>query len=117
MAVRTSTRLAPLPPETFRGKVAHLTVACCLVLSGALFIVSSWDEVNCVAGEFTSSGPCGVGLVFGGALLVAGIVLAFIGGIVLFRAARRHIDAEGGDGWWTGQAIVVMISGLLLGLL
>jgi hypothetical protein len=117
MAVRTSTRLAPLPPETFRAKVAHITVGCCMLLSGALFIVSSWDEVNCVTGEFTSSGPCGVGLVFGGTLLVVGIFLVLIGGIVLFRAARRHVDAEGGDGWWAGQAFVVMISGVLLGLL
>jgi hypothetical protein len=117
MAERTSTRLAPLPPETFRGKVAHVTVGCCMVLSGALFIASSWDEVNCVAGEFTSSGPCGVGLVFGGTLLVAGIFLAFIGSIVLFRAVRRHVDPEGGNGWWAGQAIVVMICGVLLGLL
>jgi hypothetical protein len=117
MAVRTSTRLAPLPSETFRGKVAHVTVASCLVLSGALFIVSSWDEVNCVAGEFTSSGPCGVGLVWGGTLLSVGIFLAIIGGIALFRAARRHVDADGGDGWWVGQAIVVMICGVLLGLL
>ncbi|HJX08095.1 MAG TPA: hypothetical protein VJ736_08500 [Actinomycetota bacterium] len=117
MAVRTSPRLAALPPETFRAKVAHLTVASCLVLCGSLFIVSSWDEVNCVAGEVTSSGPCGVALVWGGTLLAVGIFLLFIGGIVLFRAARRHVDPDGGDGWRVGQAIVVMICGVLLGLL
>jgi hypothetical protein len=88
-----------------------------LVLSGVLFIVSSWDEVNCVAGEFTSSGPCGVGLVFGGTLLVVGIFLTLIGSIVLFRAVRRPVDADGGDGWRAGQAFVVMICGALLGLL
>jgi hypothetical protein len=88
-----------------------------LLLSGALFIVSSWDEVNCVSGEFTSSGPCGVGLVWGGTLVAVGIILALVGGIVLFRAARRHVDPEGGDGWWVGQAIVVMICGVLMGLL
>ena len=88
-----------------------------MLLSGALFIVSSWDEVNCVAGEFTSSGPCGVGLVWGGTLLSVGILLAIIGGIALFRAARRHVDADGGDGWRVGQAVVVMICGVLLGLL
>ena len=54
---------------------------------------------------------------FGGTLLVVGIFLAFIGSIVLFRAARRHVDADGGDGWWVGQAFVVMICGAVLGLL
>jgi hypothetical protein len=92
-------------------------VASCFVLSGALFIVSSWDEVNCVAGEVTSSGPCGVALVWGGTLLTLGFFLLLIGGIMLFRATRRHVDVDGGDGWWVGQAIVVMACGGLVGVL
>src|SRR6476646_8016309 len=123
MATRTSKRLAPLPPESFRAKVAHVTVASCMLLSGLLFLVSAWDEVNCVSGEVTSSGPCGIALTWGGTLLAVGFFMALIGSILLFRALRRHVAEadiaarDVAEGWWTGQAVVVMICGVLLGLL
>lgn len=88
-----------------------------MLACGVLFIASTWDEVNCVAGEATSSGPCGVGIVWGASLISVGIVLVLIGGIVLFRATRRSVDRDGGDGWRVGQGFVVMICGLLVGLL
>src|SRR6476659_4420875 len=117
MTARISTRFPPPPPETLRGKVAHLTVAVCMVLCGALFIVSAWDEVDCVAGEFTSSGPCGIGIVAGGSLVVIGILLVIVGGIVLSRAIRRPVSEGAADGWRVGQAIVVMACGALLALM
>ena len=88
-----------------------------MVLSGALFVVSAWDEVDCVAGEFTSSGPCGIGIVAGGSLVVIGILLVIVGGIVLSRAIRRPVSEEAADGWRVGQAIVVMACGALLALM
>jgi len=106
-----------MPPETLRAKVAHVTVASCMVLCGALFIVSAWDEVNCVAGESTSSGPCGIGLTSGVSLVAVGIFLLIIGAIVLYRSIRRPVSEEGGDGWRVGQGFVVMICGVLLALL
>jgi len=111
-----STRFPPLPAESLRGKVAHVTVAACLLACGGLFITSAWDEVNCVAGEFTSSGPCGVSIVWGGSLISVGIVLVIIGCIAMVRAARRPIDEDGGDGWRVGQGFSVMICGALLAL-
>jgi hypothetical protein len=79
---------------------------------------SAWDEVSCVAGEMTSSGPCGVGLTAAGTLVVVGIGLLLIGSIVLIRGVRRPIgDRDSGDGWRTGQAIVVMASGAILALM
>lgn len=117
MTARISTRFPPPPPETLRGKVAHLTVAGCLLVCGALFVVSAWDEVDCVAGEFTSSGPCGIGIVAGGSLVVIGILLVIVGCIVLSRAMRRPVSDEAGDGWRVGQAIVVMACGALLALM
>ena len=75
-----------------RGKVAYLTMAVCWVLCGALFVVSAWDEVDCVAGEFTSSGPCGIGIVAGGSLVVIGVMLVIVGCIVLSRAIRRPVS-------------------------
>jgi hypothetical protein len=88
-----------------------------MVACGALFIVSAWDEVNCVAGEFTSSGPCGIGLTSGVSLVAIGIFLLVIGGIVLYRSIRRPVSDEGGDGWRVGQGFVVMICGVLMALL
>jgi hypothetical protein len=117
MAGSMSTRFPPLPPETLRAKVAHVTIASCMVLRGGLFIVSSWDDVNCVAGEITSSGPCGVGLTAGGSLLVIGIFLFLIGAVVLFRALRRPVSEEAADGWRVGAGFVVMLCGALVGLL
>jgi hypothetical protein len=87
-----------------------------MLACGGLFIASSWDEVNCVAGESTSSGPCGVSIVWGGSLISLGIALVLIGCIAMVRAARRPIDPDGGDGWRIGQAFVVMTCGALLAL-
>ncbi|HJX07019.1 MAG TPA: hypothetical protein VJ736_03020 [Actinomycetota bacterium] len=100
-----------------RSKVAHVTVASCLLGSGLLFVASAWDEVDCVAGEFTSSGPCGIGIVAGGSLVVVGIVLMIIGAIVLYRGVRRPVSEDAGDGWRVGQAVVVMACGALLALM
>jgi len=118
MTAAISTRFPPLPPETLRAKAAHLTVGGCMVAIAGLFLWSAWDEVNCVAGEMTSSGPCGIGLTSGGTLAVVGIGLLLIGGIVLFRGLRRPIgDRDAGDGWRIGQAVVVMVSGAVLALM
>jgi hypothetical protein len=88
-----------------------------MVVCGALFIVSAWDEVNCVAGEVTSSGPCGIGLTSGASLVAIGIFLLIVGGIVLSRAIRRPVSEDSGDGWRVGQGFVVMICGVLMALL
>jgi hypothetical protein len=88
-----------------------------MVACGALFVVSAWDEVDCVAGEFNSSGPCGIGIVAGGSLVVIGIILVIVGCIVVYRGVRRPVSEEAGDGWRVGQAIVVMACGALVALM
>jgi hypothetical protein len=117
MAAAISTRFPPLPPETLQAKAAHLTVAVCLLACGALFLVSSWDEVTCVAGEFTSSGPCGIAIISGASLIAVGAALLIVGCIMLVRGLRRPVAVEAGDGWRIGQAVVVMVCGALLGLM
>jgi hypothetical protein len=94
-----------------------VTVGVCMLAGGGLFIVSAWDELNCVAGELTSSGTCGIGLTSAATLVVVGIFLVLIGGIVLFRAIRRPVNEDGGDGWRVGQAVLVMICGALTALM
>lgn len=86
-------------------------------MCGGLFLTSAWDEVDCVAGEFTSSGPCGIGIVAGGSLVVVGILLLIVGCIVLYRGVRRPVNEDGGEGWRIAQAIVVMGCGALVGLM
>jgi hypothetical protein len=89
-----------------------------MVVIGGLFLWSAWDEVNCVAGEMTSSGPCGFGLTAGGTLAVVGIALLLIGCIVLIRGVRRPVgDRDAADGWRIGQAVLVMVSGAVLALM
>jgi hypothetical protein len=117
MTTSMSTRFPPLPPESLRGKAAHVTVALCMLACGGLFIVSAWDELNCVAGEVTSSGACGIALTSAATLVVVGIFFLLIGGIVLFRAIRRPVNEDGGDGWRVAQAIVVIICGVLMALM
>jgi hypothetical protein len=117
MTASISTRFPPLPPETLRAKAAHLTVAGCFLVCGALFLVSSWDEVNCVAGEITSQGPCGVAITYGASLITAGIGLLIAGCIMMVRGLRRPVDPGGSEGWRSGQAILVMVCGALLALL
>jgi hypothetical protein len=73
--------------------------------------------VTCVAGEFTSSGPCGIGIYIAGSLITVGIFLLIIGAIVLYRAIRRPVDEDAGEGWRVGQGVVVMICGALLALM
>jgi hypothetical protein len=117
MTASISTRFPPLPPETLRAKAAHLTVAGCFLACGALFVVSSWDEVTCVAGEVTSQGPCGVAIIDGASLMTVGIGLLIVGCIIVVRGLRRPVDPDGGDGWRSGQAMLVMVCGALLALL
>jgi uncharacterized membrane protein HdeD (DUF308 family) len=88
-----------------------------MLVCGVLFVVSAWDELNCVAGEFTSSGPCGIAITAAGSLVVIGIFLVIIGGIVLYRAIRRPVNEDGGDGWRAAQGFIVMLCGALMGLL
>jgi hypothetical protein len=112
-----STRFPPLPGETLRAKAAHLTVGACFVLGAVVFMWSAWDELTCVAGEITSNGPCGIGVGAAGFIFPAGVCLAVVGVIVLVRAMRRPIDADASDAWRTGQALVVIASGIAIGLM
>lgn len=112
-----STRFPPLPGETLRAKAAHLTVGGCFVLGAVVFVWSAWDELTCVAGEITSNGPCGIGVGAAGFIFPAGVGFAVVGVIVLMRAMRRPVDADASDAWRTGEALVVIASGIMIGLM
>ena len=112
-----STRFPPLPAETLRAKAAHLTVGACFLLGGVVFMWSAWDELTCVAGEATSNGPCGIGVFASGFIFPTGVCLTVVGVIVLVRALRRPVDADASDAWRTGEALVVIASGIAIGLM
>jgi hypothetical protein len=88
-----------------------------MVVSAVSFITSAWDEAGCVAGEYTSSGPCGIEIVAAEWLVVIGLFLLIIGCIVLYRGIRRPVGEDAADGWRVGQAVVVMICGVLMSLM
>jgi hypothetical protein len=117
MTTTISTRFPPLPPETLRAKAAHLTVGACFLLGAVVFLWSSWDELTCVAGENTSSGPCGIALPPAGGVLLVGVALAVTGVIVVSRGVRRPVDPEGSGGWRVGQGFVVIACGMVMGLM
>lgn len=94
-----------------------MTVGICFALGAVVSLWSSWDEFTCVAGETTSTGPCGIGLQAAGAMFLGGATFAILAFIVLERASRRPVDAEGGNGWRVGQGFLVIACGVLLGLM
>lgn len=112
-----STRFPPLPGETLRAKAGHLCVGLCFLLGGVVFLWSASDELTCVAGEAVSNGPCGIGIGAAGFIFPAGAILAVVGAIVLARALRRPIDGDASDAWRVGEALVVMVSGVMIGLM
>lgn len=117
MAGTISTRFPQLPPETLQAKASQITIGGCLLLGGAAAAVASWDMVDCVAGEYTSSGPCGIGIVAGGGVLFVGLITLVAGAIVLVRGLRRPVDPAGGDGWRLGPGFLVIVCGFVMALM
>ena len=117
MAVEISTWFPPLPPETLRGKAAHLSVSLCFITGGVVLLWSAWDELTCVAGEATSNGPCGVAIGLAGFVFPTGAAFTFIGVIALWRALRRPITSDGSDAWRIGEALVVIASAIVIALM
>ena len=87
------------------------------MLGGVAAVAASWDEVNCVAGEFSSSGPCGIGIVVASQVLFVALIAVVAGAIVLSRALRRPVDPKGGTGWRLGPGFLVIACGVLLALM
>jgi hypothetical protein len=117
MASAISTRFPQLLPETLQAKAGHITVGGCLLLGGVAAVAASWDEVNCVAGEYSSSGPCGIGIVVASQVLFVALIAVVAGAIILTRGLRRPVDPKGGTGWRLGPGFLVIASGMLLGLM
>jgi hypothetical protein len=117
MASAISTRFPQLLPETLQAKAGHIAVGGCLLLGGVAAVAASWDEVNCVAGEFSSSGPCGIGIVVASQVLFVALIAVVAGAIVLSRGLRRPVDPKGGTGWRLGPGFLVIASGMLLSLM
>ena len=117
MASAISTRFPQLLSETLQAKAGHLTTGGCLLLGGLAALAASWDEVSCVAGEFTSSGPCGIGIVVASQVLFVALIAVVAGAIVLTRGLRRPVDPEGGTAWRMGPGFLVIACGVLMALM
>jgi hypothetical protein len=117
MASAISTRFPQLLPETLQAKAGHVTTGGCLLLGGVAAVAASWDEVNCVAGEYSSSGPCGIGIVAASQVLFVALIAVVAGAIILTRGLRRPVDPNGGTGWRLGPGFLVIASGILLSMM
>jgi hypothetical protein len=106
-----------LAPETLQGKTAQLTVGGCLLVASLAFMAFSWDEISCVAGEMTSTGPCGIQVTTAAAIFWTGVACAVVGAGVVLRGLRRPVSPDGGSGWRVGQGIFVAACGLVLGIM
>jgi hypothetical protein len=88
-----------------------------LLGSGVLLLWSAWDEFSCRPGESTSSGPCGIGMQASVIVVLAGLLLAIPGVVVVIRGLLRPVDPDGSTGWRLGQAFAVMGCGAVLALM
>jgi hypothetical protein len=70
-----------------------------------------------MAGESTSTGPCGIGIQASGAVFLIGLVLSIAGAIVVWRGLRRPVDPDGSGGWRIGQGFAVMSCGAIVALM
>ena len=117
MSSAASHRRTNLTANTVQGKAAQLTVGACLAAGGLASVLASWDELSCVAGEYSSSGPCGIGITLAGAVFPFGAI-AFVAGILVFvRGLRRPVALDGGDGWRIGQGLLVVGCGIVMGFM
>jgi hypothetical protein len=88
-----------------------------LAAGGLASVLASWDELSCVAGEYSSSGPCGIGITIAGAVFPFGAIALVVGILVFVRGVRRPVSADGGDGWRIGQGLLVVGCGIVMGLM
>ena len=100
-----------------QAKAGHLTVGVCLLLGGVAATAASWDEVSCVAGEYSSTGPCGIGIVAASQVLFVALIALVAGAIIVARGLRRPVDPESASGWRLGPGFLVIACGCLLALM
>jgi hypothetical protein len=108
-----SRRLEPVSP---RGRAAQITVGACVGLAGAFTVWSAWAELTCPYGGPAGREWCRTTVGVGGLFVMAGIVAAVLGAIVLWGGIRRPLDPGGSDGWRWGEAALIVAAGLVFGL-
>lgn len=108
-----SRRLEPVSP---RGRAAQITVGACVGLAGAFTVWSAWAELTCPYGGPGGREWCRTTVGVGGIFVMAGIVAAVLGAIVLWGGIWRPLDPEGSDGWRWGEAALIVAAGLVFGL-
>jgi hypothetical protein len=96
---RTPEEVAPA------GRVAGLTVGACLLVSGAAFLVASWDELTCTPPGATCDDVAGIG----GAVSLVALAVLLAGVAIVVMTARRPVLASGSSAWTWGLGTIFAI--------
>jgi hypothetical protein len=104
MQAMVSTRRTPeeVAPA---GRVAGLTVGACLLVSGAAFLVASWDELTCTPPGATCDDVAGIG----GAVSLVALAVLLAGVAIVVMTARRPVLASGSSAWTWGLGTIFAI--------
>jgi hypothetical protein len=112
--VTTGQRRSRLPAEEVSpaGRVAGLTVGVCLAVSGAAFLVASWDELTCTPPGETCDDIAGIG----GAVSIAALVVTIVGVAIVAMTARRPVVDSASTAWTWGLSVIFSIGVALIAL-
>jgi hypothetical protein len=109
--VTTRTR-RPREEIAASGRTAGVTVGLCLLVSGAAFLLASWDELTCAPAGETCDDVAGIG----GAVSFVSLAVAIAGIAIVATTARRPITGSGSSAWTWGLAVIFAIGTTLIAL-
>jgi hypothetical protein len=102
----TTTRTKRPPEEVGpAGRIAGLTVGACLLVSGAAFLIASWDELTCTPPGPTCDDVAGTG----GAVSLVALAALLAGAAVIVMTARRPVIESGSSAWTWGLAALFAV--------
>lgn len=119
-AARRAARRPWPPPEPIspRGYAAALITASCLVVAGSAFAVASIDELFCRGRLLGGGNPrtslgaqseCDAIAGLAGVVIFLALGVVAAGVVIAWRARRRAVLPDGGEGWRWGEGAVAAI--------
>ena len=94
------------------GRAAGITVGLCLVVSGAAFLLASWDELTCTPAGVTCDDVAGIG----GIVSLVALAVTVAGLAIVATTARRPTSDSGSSAWTFGLAVIFSVGTTLISL-